>query len=182
MVGATPLCPSGVLVATKIDIRRAAAVRLVATVDSVDAANDSFVVLGITVRADALTRLEDKRDASIPSFSVNDIAAGDYVEVRGTEFPADSGEILAALIERDDLDTDTELQGFVTTIAEPEFEILGVRVTTSAATTQFRDTNEAPLSGAEFFAALNAGSLVKVDGLEVADREIQARQAEFENE
>ncbi len=170
---------SGVLVATKIDIRRSAAVRMVALVDSVDTASSSFVVLGITVKADALTRLEDKSDQRVESFGIDDLAAGDYVEVRGTEFPAGSGDVLAALIERDDPDTDTELQGFVETVAQPSFEILGVTITTNAGT-QFRSAGNASISQSQFFGQLGVGSLVKVDGSEVANRAIVAAEAEFE--
>ncbi|MDH3276293.1 MAG: DUF5666 domain-containing protein, partial [Gammaproteobacteria bacterium] len=56
---------SGVLVATKVDIRRAKAVRTTANVDSVNVGANSLVMLGITVSVDALTRLEDKSDADV---------------------------------------------------------------------------------------------------------------------
>ena len=41
-----------ILVATKVDIRRAKAVRATAVIDSVDGANDSIVLLGITVNVE----------------------------------------------------------------------------------------------------------------------------------
>jgi hypothetical protein len=172
---------NGVLVATEVDIRRASAVRLLALIDSVAPGGDSFVALGITITVDELTRMEDKSNAELEPFAVTDLVAGDYVEVRGMEFPADSGEILAALIEREDPDTETELQGFVTAISEPSFEILGVTITTNGAT-QFEDVAEMVISSTDFFAALEEGSLVKASGLEVADQAITADQAEFENE
>jgi len=169
---------SGVLVAAKIDIRRSAAVRLSAFVDSVDAATDSFVVLGIPVKVDSLTRLEDKSDPRVEFFGIDDIAAGDFVEVRGSEFPAGSGEVLASLVERDDPEPTTELQGFVASISQPSFEILGVTVTTSAST-RFQDANRASVSQTQFFADLGVGSLVKVDGTEV-ENQIVAVEAEIE--
>ena len=172
---------NGVLVATKIDIRRASAVRLVALIDSVAPSGDSFVALGITINVDELTRIEDKSDMDMEPFSVGDLVAGNYVEVRGMEFPAGSGDILASLIEREDPDTETELQGFVTTPGEPSFEILGVTITTNGAT-QFEDAAETVISSAQFFGALQQGSLVKASGLEVADQAITADEVEFENE
>jgi hypothetical protein len=172
---------NGVLVATKIDIRRGSAVRLVALIDSVDTSGELFVALGITIRADELTRIEDKSDMDVEPFSVGDLVAGDYIEVRGMEFPVGSGEILASLIEREDPDTETELQGFVATTGQPSFEILGVTITTNGAT-QFEDAGENVISSAQFFSALAPGSLVKASGIEVADQAITADEVEFENE
>ena len=53
---------SGSITATKVDIRRATAVRVTALVDSVNAAANALDLLGITVRIDALTRLERSED------------------------------------------------------------------------------------------------------------------------
>lgn len=171
---------SGVLVAAKVEIRRAAAVRATALVDSVDRPNNSLVMLGITVNIDALTRLEDKSNASVRPLTVNDLNAGDYLEVRGGEQPAGSGRILAEILERDDVDTETILQGFVATIADPSFTILGVTITTNGAT-QFRDTDDSSITSAEFFSRAAAGTLVKAKGLETSSTAITADEVELEN-
>ena len=170
---------SGVLVATKVDVRRSAAVRIVALVDSVNAGAGSFVMLGITVKIDALTRLEDKTSQQVRPFTLANLVTSNYVEVRGLEFPAGSGEVLATLVERDDPDSDSELQGFVQTVAQPALTILGVQVSTTGA--QFRDVNDAPITATQFFSQLAVGNLVKAKGLEVADRALQANEVEFEN-
>ncbi|MGB5258448.1 MAG: DUF5666 domain-containing protein, partial [Woeseiaceae bacterium] len=172
---------SGVLVATKVDIRRAKAVRATANVDSVNAAANSLVVLGITVSVDALTRLEDKSSADVRPLTLAAINAGDYVEVRGSEFPAGSGAILATILERDDADPDTILQGFVETITEPSFAILGVTIETGGATV-FRDIDDSVISSTEFFNQLAPNSLVKAKGSEVSDTVISAQEVEFELE
>jgi len=172
---------NGLVTATKVDIRRAKAVRATANVDSVDAANSSFVVLGITVVTDALTRLEDKSSADADPLTIADINAGDYVEVRGGEFPAGSGDILATIVEREDADPDTELQGFIDTISDPSFTILGVMVQTDGATV-FRDENDAVLSSADFFLRLSQNDLVKATGTESTDTTITATEVEFELE
>lgn len=172
---------SDILVATKVDIRRAKAVRAMAVIDSVDGANDSIVVLGITVNVDALTRLEDKTDADVNPLSVSDLTAGEYVEVRGDEFPAGSGNILASILEREDLDTETILQGFVETATDPSFTILGVTIQTGGGTV-FRDVNDGVISAADFFNQLAAGDLVKASGTETADTVISATEVEFELE
>ncbi len=172
---------SGILVATKVDIRRAKAVRATATVDSVNAGADSLVVLGITVTVDELTRLEDKSDADVTPLTLASMNAGDYVEVRGDEFPAGSGQILATILEREDLDTEAILQGFVETITDPSFTILGVTIQTSGATV-FRDENDLVISATEFFNQVAPNSLVKAKGIEVSDTVISAEEVEFELE
>jgi hypothetical protein len=171
----------GVLVATKIDIRRAKAVRATAVLDSVNAGAGSVVLLGITVTVDNLTRLEDKSDARVEPLTVADLNAGDYVEVRGDEFPAGSGAILATIFERDDPDTETILQGFVESITDPAFTILGVTIETGPGTV-FRDENDAVISSAEFFNRLADNDLVKAQGTETSATVITAEEVEFELE
>ena len=172
---------NGILVATKVDIRRAKAVRATANVDSVNAGANSLVILGISVSVDALTRLEDKSSADVRPLTLTDINAGDYVEVRGGEFPAGSGDILATILERDDADTEAILQGFVETISEPSFTILGVTIQTGAGTI-FRDVNDAIISSTDFFNQLAPNALVKAKGTESSSTVITADEVEFELE
>jgi len=167
--------------ATKVDIRRAKAVRATANVDSVDAANNSLVVLGITVTVDELTRLEDKSDADVDPLTLSDINAGDYLEVRGDEFPAGSGGILATILEREDADTEADLQGFVETVSDPSYTVLGVTINTNGSTI-FRDENDVVISSTDFFNRVAANSLVKAKGTEVSDTSITATEVEFEVE
>jgi hypothetical protein len=172
------LTAGGAIAASEVDIRRATEVRVTATVDSVNAAANSLDLLGITVRIDALTRLEDKSAADVDPLTISSINAGDYLEVRGSELPAGSGDILATIIERDDPDTETILQGFVNTVANPSFTILGVTITTNGAT-EFRDADDSAISAAEFFSRA-AGSLVKAKGLETSTTTMTAEEVEFE--
>ena len=171
----------GVLVASKVDIRRAKAVRATATLDSVDAAADSVVLLGITVNVDVLTRIEDKSDADVSPLTVSDLNAGDYVEVRGDEFPAGSRTILATIFERDDPNTETILQGFVETTSDPTLMILGVTIETNGGTV-FRDENDTVISANEFFNRLANNDLVKAKGTESSATTIIADEVEFELE
>ena len=172
---------AGVLVATEVDIRRAKAVRVTANVDSVNATSGSLVVLGITTTVDELTRLEDKSDADVRPLTLADINAGDYIEVRGSEFPADSGEILATILERDDPDTETSLRGFVETVTEPAITILGVTIQTGPGTV-FRDAADNVLSSTDFFGQISAGSLIDAKGTESAASVITADEVEIELE
>lgn len=173
---------NGVLVATKVDIRRAKAVRITALVDSV--ASNSIVMLGITINTDALTRFEDKSNQPMEPFGVGDIAAGNYVEVRGQEMPAGSGEVLAAILERDDPDTETELQGFIETngVSRPTIRILGVTIETNPQTV-YRDENDVVISNPDdFWNRIQDGSLIGAKGLETSAQTIVASEVEIEIE
>ena len=172
---------NGVLVATKVDIRRAKAVRITADVDSVDSANDRLVLLGIDVEVDELTRVEDKSSADVEPLTLADINAGDYLEVRGSEDPNSTADVVAVIVEREDPDTEAILQGFVVSVTEPSLEILGVTIETNGATV-FRDVNDAPLTSMQFFAQLVAGDLVKAKGIESSATVITASEVEFELE
>ncbi len=172
---------SGVLVATKVDIRRTNDLRVVAQVDDDPTAN-TLTLLGIVVRIDALTRMEDKSNADQEPFNLGHINAGDYVEVRGS---TDTGgaDIIALLVERDDLPgnagEDTELRALVEAINRPLITLAGVTVDTTGA--QFRDIGDAPISADAFFAALNTGDLVDVKGDETGATAIDANEVGLEN-
>ena len=171
--------------AREVDIRRASAVRITAMVDDANAATGIVTVLGINVRVDAATRIEDKW-LDVEPFSVGNINAGDYVEVRGTEDVNGAGDVLAARLERDDppgvAGEETELQGFVSAVTRPKLTILGVTVQTTEGPggTVYRDENDTPISADAFFAQAN-GRLVSVDGFESAQTVINADEVELDN-
>lgn len=169
-----------VLVATKVDIRRAKVVRITADVDSVDAPNNRIVVLGIDIEVDELTRIEDKSSADVEPLTLGLISAGNYVEIRGSEDPGSSADVVAAIVEREDQDNDAILQGFVESVAEPTLTILGVTIETSGAI--FRDIDDSALSAMQFFAQVNAGTLVKARGLETSATALTATEVELELE
>ena len=87
---------NGVLVATKVQFKRQGSARIEARVDSVDRAANKLVVLGIDVTVNANTRIEDKGDQRVANFNVGNITAGDFVEVRGAELPAESNDVVAS--------------------------------------------------------------------------------------
>jgi len=177
---------SNVLVATKVDVRRAKLIRIEAAVDSVDAASDTFVTLGITIAVDALTRMEDK-DSNVTPFTLNDLNPGDVVRMRGSvSGGAGAAQVLATLLERD-FRPDTELQGFVESATDPIITILGVTIDTSGASA-FRDENGAGMTRQAFFDRLAnelAGGgtpLIKAVGSENPPTTIVAQEVEFQLE
>ncbi len=165
---------SGRLTATKIDFRPKANIEIDARVDSVNAAGNSLVVLGVTVRTNSLTRFEDKSAADVTRFSLADLRAGDYVALHAY----DSGGLIATQLERQDPLSRLELRGPAAALANPNFTVAGIPVTTDAGTS-FRDGNGDSVDAATFFAAA-AGRNVKVRGSLVGDA-ILAERAEIEN-
>jgi hypothetical protein len=171
---------NGVLVATKVEIKDATAVRVVGYVDSVT--GDTLQILDITITTDLLlTRFEDKLNDLDP-FRIGDLNPGEYVEIRGQESPP--GQIFAFLLERDDPRAETELRGFVEAggVARPNLTVLGVTIETNGATV-YRDANENPFPNADaFWAAVGEGSLIDVKGTERGPTTLAAEEIEIELE
>jgi len=173
---------ANVLVATKVDIRRANALRVTALVDSVDAGGGTFDVLGITVHVDGETRLEDQSNADEDPFLLTQLVAGNYVEVRGGTVSG-STDIIASEVRREDVPNppvDTEIRGFVDTVSQPRFTILGVTIETHGGTV-FRNADGTPFNNAgDFFSVLDSGDAVDADGVETSQTTVLADEVEFE--
>jgi len=173
---------NGVLVATKVQFKQGTNIRVTGRIDSVS--GDTVVVLNIPITTDALlTRFEDQSDADVDPLRVSNLNADDYIEVRGQEFPAGSGEISAVLLERDDPRDRTELRGFVEAggVNRPTLTVLGVTIETNGATV-YRDVNEQAMLADDFWAAVNEGSLVDARGSEIAVSTILAEELQLEVE
>lgn len=171
---------AGVLVATKLEIKQAKSVRITAQVDSVS--GDSLVILGITVNTDIRTRFEDKSNLRLETFGISDIATGDYLEIRGQEFPAGSGEILATILERHDLDTEAIIQGFIAAngVNRPAITVLGVTIETNAATV-FQDVDDSVFANPDdFWNLISDGSLIKAKGTETSSQTVTADEVEIQ--
>jgi hypothetical protein len=147
----------GVLRADEVEFLPAGVLGIQAPVQAVDPAAGTLTLLGILVRVDENTRFEDQSDDGERILDLADLNVGDGLEVRGYEDPAGSHEVTATLLEREDDDDEVELLGFVETLADPEFFILGVTILTTPET-EFDD-----LGRDEFFAQ-GEGRLVEVEG------------------
>jgi hypothetical protein len=173
------------LTADKVDIRRPKVIRIVGDVDSVRMnSDDTLVILGITVKVDEFTRIEDKRSGASGTLTFDNIVLPAYIEVRGSVDP-DGTEpaMLAALLEVDDADTRVILQGFVETVGASSYTVLGVTIETGTGT-EFFDENDMSMNSVDFFARLNSNpnSLVKARGTETSDTTLTADEVEFEVE
>jgi hypothetical protein len=163
----------GVIDADEVELKQAGFIRITSTVD--DVGTDRITVLGIEVRVTPTTRMEDKSDADVEPFTLEDLSAGDFVEVRGFE---DAQGIVATLLEREDPEDEVELRGFVDSVAEPDLVILGVTIHTDGGTV-FRDLNDNAIDAATFFGQA-AGRLVEADGT-LSNGTILADEVELED-
>lgn len=163
---------SGVIVADKIEFKAAGNVRIESLVEDVQA--DQLTALGIVMRVNESTRYEDSSSADLDVFNLSHISVNDYVEIRGYE---DAGGVIATLIERDDFRGEVALRGFVDSTNSPDFTILGVTISTNAAT-DFSDNDGSVLDSAQFFAQA-MGRLVEASGV-LNGAFIVAAEVEFE--
>ncbi len=102
---------------------------------------------------------------------------GDFVEVAG--FKDEDGVPVATRLERDDPETESELRGFVQSVAQPDLVILGVTVRTDS-NTEFEDENDNDIDAATFFSTA-AGRFAKARGT-WDGTVLLADEVEFENE
>ena len=147
---------AGVLVAERVILKSTGAVRVEGTVSSVDESAGTVTTdVGLTFTVRTLTELEDDRD-DVEPFSLADLQAGDYVEVRGF---LDGEVLVAAELERDDFDTRTRMRGPVTDedAAAGSVDILGVEVVGVAGQTNYDSTQ------ADFHAAVEIGTFVEAE-------------------
>jgi hypothetical protein len=166
---------SGVIVATRVQFRRDSDTEFSGRVDSVNAAGNSLVVFGVTIRVNSLTRFEDHSGADVQRFSLANVAVGDYVEV---DVYNDGSGLLATKLERDDSQGEVQLEGVAQNVAAPSFTVGGVTVTTDGST-EFRDTNGVTINAAAFFQAA-PGRQVKARGT-LAGNVVLATRAELED-
>ncbi len=166
---------AGRLVAAKVEFRRASNLELAGPVDSVEVNLSRFSMLGLTVRTDSRTRFEDHSGMHHGAFGLGDLRVGDYVELRAYE---EAGGLVATLIERDDSETEVELRGPATNVAQPNLTVSGVTVTTDNQT-EFRGDEGGSITASEFFTAA-PGREVKVRGTRVGNA-VLAERIEFED-
>jgi len=161
---------TGVIVASKVQFRRGSDTEFSGRVDSVNAAGNSLVVFGTTIRTNSLTRFEDHSGADVTRFSLVNIAVGDYLEVDAYN---DGSGLLATKIERDDSQAEVRLEGIAQNVAAPNFTVGGVAVTTDG-NTEFRDKDGVTINAAAFFQAA-PGRKVKTRGTLVGNAVLATR-------
>lgn len=164
---------NGVVVAAKVEFKRANFIRIEGLVEAVS--GNIITIFGVEIGVDVLTRFEDQSSLDLEIFSIDDIGIDDYLETRGYE---DGTGVIATIVERRDFRGEVAIRGFVDAVADPVFSILGVLIQTSA-DTAFSDNNDQPIAAGVFFAQA-FGRLVEGRGSPI-NSEILATEVELEN-
>lgn len=124
---------SGVLAASRVEVKPKNLSIVRGLVDAVSAPNKTLTVLGVAITTNVGTSLSDKSSQKVRFFSLADVRTGDYVEVRGV--PGSGGNTLVAtLVERNKPEDRSYLQGLAANLATPSFTVLGVQVMTNSQT------------------------------------------------
>lgn len=168
----------GELDASRIKFKRNST-RMQASIDDngVNVIDNELTVLGVTVKVNDNTDIEDDRDDVTP-FDVSDMNDGDYLEIRG--FTSVDGTFIANRLERDDFRDRVEIRSIATSIdaAAQSLEVLGITVTAGTGT-QF---NDGASTAADFFASLTEGfSVVKVKWDPFTDTASAPKEMEIED-
>lgn len=147
-----------------------------APIQSIDEASSIVRLLGIPVRIDARTRFEDVSEINP---SLTDLRVGDNLELVGRELFDDPARVFASRVERESPDDEVALRGFVEAIAAPEFTVLGVTIRTTAET-EF-EVGDDELSQTAFFAQLQIGELVDIEGTQIGEAIVLADEIEIDD-
>lgn len=172
---------TGVLEAEEVSIRETeSSIEIEASIETIDPAASSLILLGKTIVVDSGTMLID--EDTDQSFSFSELATGEIIEVHGNLL--DSGEIRAVKIEREgsgDSNGEFEIEGTVGTIDKDAFTLilLGVTVTTTL-DTEFEAKGE--LGRTPFFDLLQpAQTKIKVEGVMTAGDVLEAKKIEIDD-
>ena len=165
----------GVIVADKVQFKRSGNIRIEALVEDIQSAQNTLILLGITVNVTDSTQLEDKSNLDVEPLSLTDINVNNFVAARGF---VENGELIATRLERDDDNGEVALRATVEAVNNPEFTLFGVTVRTGAGT-RFEDVDDSDLDSGEFFRQA-LGRLVDVEGT-FNGTEIQAEEVELED-
>lgn len=166
---------SGVLIADRLKSKSDDAarrdVRIDANVTSVDAAARTLVILGVTISADAETRLEDDSDLDDENLTFSELAVGQFLEIEAISTGPSAARALS--IERDDAeagDDDVRLEGPVTALDPnvPSLSILGQPIPLAGGT-QYFDVSGQSRSEEEFFR--NPGDVMLGDVVRAEDQD-----------
>lgn len=151
---------SGILQAQKVQARPFSSSLAAGLVDSVNMSAHTLSMMGVTVVLSDATTFEDLSSQHLRTFRLSDLNPGDYVFVSGTE--STSGTLDAATLERVNSLSGSTLQGRASNVAQPNFTVLGVTVTTTAQTVYAGPGGAA--TGATNFFTQASNQLVRVIG------------------
>ncbi|NNC37279.1 MAG: hypothetical protein HKO02_07475 [Hyphomonadaceae bacterium] len=169
----------GALVADKVECEFDADIHVESTLDAVDAGTGVITIFGVEFATDMSTRFEDKLETPVEMFGIDDLVAGNYLDVKG--FERADGTLYAKKIERDEAEDEDEIQDYVDSVdpMAKSLVLLGVTVLTDERT-EYEGADDMPLTGDEFFSMVMPEDLVKAEGTKTEAGELLASEIEFE--
>ena len=150
-----------VLQATRVIIKLDNFIRISSLVDAVNLGAQTITLLGETVNVVPTTRFEDDSSANVQQFGLDDIVAGNYIEMRGSFVGSD---VVASRIEREDIPVPLEvkLRGLVEAEnSGVSVTILGNVLSDNDAVTVYTDENDNVITEAQFYNDVNVGDVVE---------------------
>jgi len=151
---------AGVLIADRIVFRFPSVIEIEADIEDIDPAAGTLVLLGITVATNEGTWFHDDSTSDVWEFGLDDLAAGDRIEVRAY---MDGETVTASRLEREDADDSVTLKAPVDAIARPSLTLLGITVTSNQETV-FQDELQQVIDADGFFGLVTVGSIVRTEG------------------
>lgn len=148
---------NGVLHADRLIVMPGENSEILGVVENVDTAAGRFVVLGVTVQTSSNTRYKSDDDRTL---SLQSLVAGDYVDVKAA---FEGNQLLASLVEREERETEAELQGPVTAVNSQQgtLSVLGQAITLGP-DTEYEISDDVETSRTNFLDALTIGDVIKV--------------------
>jgi hypothetical protein len=155
---------NGVLVAHKIAFREVSTIRIVAQLEAMSPYGD-LKLLGVETYVTDTTVFQDMSALALREFDFFDLAVGNWLDIRGYEYPEGSGEVIATHVARIDPADQVRVRGPFRDPAPPSFDILSVLVTTDPYTCFIVEGGRCSdgMTAAEFFAQAT-GQLVEAWG------------------
>ncbi len=152
---------NGVLLATRIVVKRGNAVRLEGPLESVDSGAARLRVLGVDVLVRDSTRLADEDSETGDPPSLADLMPGERIELRAF---LDGETVVATRVERAQPDDRARLRGPLTALDADAgtLTVLGVPLNTANGVTRFEDADENAIAASDFFATARTGQSVTV--------------------
>lgn len=143
----------GILVAHKIAFQEVSTIRIVAQLDALSPDGD-LTLLGVEAATTDNTVFQDMSALALREFGLDDLAVGNWLDVRGYEEPEGSGAVIATHVVRIDPASMVRMRGPFRDPAPPSFDILSVLVTTDPYTCFIVEgiTCQDRMTAAEFFA------------------------------
>lgn len=150
---------SGILTATNVEFEDD--VELVANIETVTPANNSFTLLGLgglTVTFDGRTALSGQGDPRV----LGDLRSGDHLQIHGRL--RGNGILLATEVERSDASSHVQVEGHVANAADPWLTVLGSTIDTASIPDGGFRGRSGTIGRSRFFTGLGTGEKVTLQG------------------